>query len=147
MDVLVDTGPLLRLVIRSDPSHFEVRTAIRLLRLRKDKLITLTQNIAEFWNVSTRPIAARGGYGFSVAETARKLQLLERLIEVRPESREAFQEWKRLVVDRSILGVKVYDARIVAAMTHYGITHLLTLNKADFIRYKGITVLEPRDVT
>ncbi len=59
MDILIDTGPLLRLVIRSDPAHAGVRKAIRLLRLRNDRLITLTQNVAEFWNVCTRPITAR----------------------------------------------------------------------------------------
>src|SRR6267143_5035604 len=141
MDVLIDTGLLLRLAIRSDPAHLDVRNAVRSLTLRKDKLITLTQNIAEFWNVCTRSITARGGYGLSVDETARKLRLLERLIEVRPDPHDAFQEWKRLVVDYSVIGVKVFDVRIVAAMKRYGITHLLTLNKADFVQFPGVTVL------
>ena len=44
MDVLVDTGALLRLIIPSDPGHFDARRAIKLLRRRGDKLITLTQN-------------------------------------------------------------------------------------------------------
>ncbi len=63
MDVLIDTGVLLRLVVRRDPAHTEARTAIRTLKSRGDKLITLTQNAAEFWNVCTYPQSARGGYG------------------------------------------------------------------------------------
>lgn len=68
MDVLVDTGVLLRLIITSDPGHFEARRAIKLLRARGDKLVTLTQNAAEFWNVCTRPTSARGGLGLSVGD-------------------------------------------------------------------------------
>jgi predicted nucleic acid-binding protein len=89
---------------------------------------------------------ARGGYSFSVEETARKLRLLERLIEVRPDSQAAFREWKDLVTAHSVMGVKVHDARIVAAMKAYGMTHLLTMNKSDFVRYQGITAMEPCDV-
>jgi len=48
MDVLIDTGVLLRLIIPSDPGHLDARRAIKLLRRRGDKLITLTQNVSEF---------------------------------------------------------------------------------------------------
>jgi predicted nucleic acid-binding protein len=77
MDILVDTGILLRLVIPSDALHSEVRRCIKVLRSRGERLVTLTQNIAEFWNVCTRPVEARGGYGFTVEVTARKIKLIE----------------------------------------------------------------------
>jgi predicted nucleic acid-binding protein len=147
MDILIDTGILLRLVIPSDPLHAEVRRSIKTLRSRGDRLLTLTQNISEFWNVCTRPATARGGYGFTVDETARKVRLIERLILVRPDSEAAYQEWKRLLVAHSVKGTKAYDTRIVAAMTAYGITHLFTLNSNDFKRFQpSITVIEPADV-
>ena len=92
MDVLVDTGVLLRLIIPSDPGHFDARRAIKLLRRRGDKLVTLTQNASEFWNICTRPVSARGGYGLSIEDTARRLRLIERLIQVRPDSDEVFRE-------------------------------------------------------
>src|SRR5215510_1419365 len=113
MDVLVDTGVLLRLMVRSDPSHTEARSAIRILKSRGDMLVALTQNAAEFWNVCTRPKSARGGYGLTVQETAKKLRIVERLIEIRPENQAAFQEWKSLVIAHSVRGAQVYDARIV----------------------------------
>ena len=36
-----------------------------------------------------------------------------------------------------------YDARLVAAMRTHGITRLLTFNGADFVRFPGITILDP----
>jgi predicted nucleic acid-binding protein len=79
MVVLLDSGILLRLVNRADPEHATVRAALRLLKQRGNVLVMATQNVAEFWNVCTRPASARGGYGLSVAETAQRLRLLERL--------------------------------------------------------------------
>ena len=146
MDILVDTGVLLRLVIRSDPAHPEARNAIRILKSRGDRLITLPQNAAEFWNVCTRPPSARRGYNLSIQDTAKKLRLVERLIEIRPASQAAFQEWKRLVVAHSVRGVQVHDARIVATMKVQGINNIVSFNASDFRRYSGITATFPKDV-
>ena len=147
MDILVDTGVLLRLVISADPLNAEVRRAIKVLRARGDRLITLTQNTSEFWNVCTRPPASRGGYGFSVEETARKLKLIERLVSVRADSDTVYEEWKRLLIAHDVKGVKVHDTRIVAAMKVYGMSSLLTFNGEDFKRFaKIITVVAPKNV-
>jgi len=146
MEILVDTGVLLRLVIRTEPAHLEAREAVRTLKARGERLIALTQNAAEFWNVCTRPSTARGGYGLSIQETAKKLRLIERLIEFRPDSLAAFQEWKRLLIAHSVSGVQVHDTRLVAAMNVEGITQILTFNGRDFKRFLGIKVIDPKSV-
>jgi len=146
MLVLLDTGILLRLVNRSDPEHATVRAALRLLKQRGDSLITAPQNIAEFWNVCTRPASARGGYGLSVAETAQRLRLLERLFKVLTETPAAYPVWKQLVVTHGVMGVQVHDARLVALMAAQGVTHILTLNTADFSRYPKTVAQTPNDV-
>jgi predicted nucleic acid-binding protein len=46
----------------------------------------------------------------------------------------------------SVMGVEVHDAKLVASMNVYGITHLLTFNLTDFRRYSGITAVSPSDV-
>jgi predicted nucleic acid-binding protein len=46
----------------------------------------------------------------------------------------------------AVSGMKVYDARLVASMKAYGITHLLTFNADDFRRYQDITGIEPQQV-
>lgn len=146
MEILIDTGVLLRLVIRTDPAYQETRKAVRLLKARGDRIAALTQNAAEFWNVSTRPSTAKGGYGLSIQEAEDKLRILERLVEFRPDSLALFQEWKRLVVTHSVSGVQVYDTRLVAAMNVQGITHIVTYDKDDFKRFQNITALLPSEV-
>ena len=44
------------------------------------------------------------------------------------------------------MGVKVFDARLVAVMNVYGVRSILTYNTADFTRYTGLTILHPSDV-
>ena len=145
MEILIDTGVLLRLVIRSDPAHLQTRQAVRFLKVRGDKLVALTQNAAEFWNVCTRPTAA-GGYGLPIQDTEKKLRILERLVEFRADTLASFQEWKRLVVAHQVSGVEVHDTRLVAAMNVQGITHIVTYNKDDFKRFRNITASLPSEV-
>jgi predicted nucleic acid-binding protein len=141
-----DTGILLRLLDRTDSNHGAIRQALRLLRARGDEPVTSPQNVAEFWAVCTRPMAARGGFGLSVQETERRVRLLERLFRVLPDSSAGYQVWRRLVVQYGVHGVQAHDARVVAWMQTYGITQLLTLNVSDFARYPGITASTPQDI-
>jgi predicted nucleic acid-binding protein len=146
MLVLLDTGILLRLLDRADPQHADIRQALRALRTRGEDLVASPQNVAEFWNVCTRPATARGGFGLSVPETDHRVRLLERLFRVLPDSPAAYPLWRQLVVQHGVQGVQVHDARLVAWMQAYGITHLLTLNASDFTRYPSITAWTPQDV-
>ena len=147
MQILVDTGVLLRAFDRGSAHQQTILLAFRRLRADGHELVTAAQNIAEFWNVSTRPTQARGGYGLSVAIVERRVVLLEKLFVILPFSDRAYQEWRRIVVTHQIMGVAVHDARLVATMTSAGITRLLTLNEVDFRRFSGLVVLTPDGVT
>ena len=144
MNYLVDTNILLRLVDRTHPLHTTVRTAIRGLKQENHTLQIVPQNCAEFWNVMTRPID-RNGLGLIPTDVDRLLHLIERLFPVLPDVPEIYAEWRRLVVTFGVSGVQVHDARLVAAMNVNRITHILTLNTADFIRYasEGIVAVNP----
>lgn len=146
MRFLFDTGILLRLLDRSDPRHADIRLALKRLLLRGDTPVTSAQNIAEFWNVCTRPVSARGGYGLSVAETERRVRLLERLFPVLTETSTTYPVWRSLVSAHGVQGVQVHDARLVALMQAHGITHIVTLNGPDFARYPGVVALHPAAV-
>ena len=146
MQYLVDTGVLLRLFDRSDPVHNSVRQGLQLLRAASHSLAMSSQNIAEFWNVSTRPTSARGGYGQTVTTTERRVQFLERFGTIHLESTASYQAWRRLLVDHSIQGLSVHDSRLVALMETFGIKHIITLNVKDFARYPGIIALLPDDI-
>lgn len=146
MRYLVDSNVLLRLLQRNDPHHSTIRQAVRTLLARGDELCCAPQNIVELWNVSTRPATARGGFGLTTTETDRRVRLIERVFTVLDETPAVYPEWRRLVVSHSVMGVQVHDARIVAVMSVHGVTHLLTLNVADFSRYAGITCFAPDQI-
>src|SRR5438477_3229260 len=128
MRFLLDTGILLRLLDRSDPHHADILQALRRLRLRGDMPVTSAQNMAECWNVCTRPASARGGYGLSVAETERRVRVLERLFPVLTESSGSYSLWRNLLVTHNVQGVQVHDARLVAVMQAEGVGQIMTLN-------------------
>ena len=74
---LTDTNILLRVSHRNDPDYELIRSALRALRASGATLCYTPQNLAEFWNVCTRP-APQNGYGLTVAETNRRAELIER---------------------------------------------------------------------
>jgi predicted nucleic acid-binding protein len=141
MSVLVDTNVLLR---RTQPSHQSHTAAIesvaRLLAADEPVYFTL-QNISEFWNVVTRPIV-NNGLGLSVAVALGEVEKIERVLTFLPDAPAMYGEWKRLVVQHSVLGTKVHDARLVAAMNIHGVRRILTFDSGDFVRY-GVEVVHP----
>lgn len=146
MLILVDTNILLRLEITVDPKHAEVDSAISILRAAGHDFAMAAQGAAEFWNVCTRPVAARGGFGRTIAETDSFVTHLEAGFWVQFESLLSYRIWRRLVVTHAVQGVQVHDARIAALMLANGISHILTYNGRDFTRFPGISALSPADV-
>jgi predicted nucleic acid-binding protein len=139
---LVDTNILLRITRRSDPQHKIVDAALARLAGEGTTLYYTHQNIAEFWNAMTRPVD-RNGLGLSVAETDREVHAIEAGMSLLPDNEAVYREWRRLVVRHNVSGVQVHDARLAAAMFVHGVSHILTLNVADFSRFDGLTALHP----
>ena len=106
MSYLLDTGVLLRLVDDKDAQHPLIRAAVRELIRRAEDLVITTQNIAEFCNVATRPVA-NNGLGLSPASA---VELLTRDIEpissVLPEKGTLAAQFKRLLAQYSVVGNK-----------------------------------------
>jgi predicted nucleic acid-binding protein len=67
MRVLVDTNILLRSAQPTHPLCSEATSAVSKLLRQEDAVFFCSQNIAEFWNVATRP-AEVNGPGFSHEE-------------------------------------------------------------------------------
>ena len=143
MDILADTGILLRFMEPNDPLCLLVQDAVKVLRGRGDRIVFALQNAAEFWNVSTRPVTARGGMGLSIAETDRRLTVIETTFPTLHDLKLTFGIWRKLIVAHSVKGKQVHDARLVALMKTNGIAHILTLNGGDFTRYPGIVAIDP----
>ena len=142
---LVDTNILLRISRRSDPQYKLVDSALAKLALAGTTLHFTHQNIAELWNAMTRPVN-RNGFGLTVTEAEREVRVIESGMSLLSDSEAVYREWRRIVVQHGVSGVQVHDARLVAAMNVHGVSHILTLNVADFDRYSGITVAHPSAV-
>jgi predicted nucleic acid-binding protein len=146
MPYLFDTNIFLPLTNTADPTHTLAVGALRALRRRREMLCFTPQVLAEFWSVCTRPPSARGGFDLLPSEAERRTRLIERYFRLLPDSVTTYQEWRQLLVRHTVAGVKVHDARLIASMKVYGITHLLTFNAEDFTRYPDITVVTPQHV-
>ena len=139
--MLVDTNILLRRTQPTHPSHaVAVESVVRLLAADEPVYFTL-QNISEFWNVVTRPVI-NNGLGFSVATALAEVEKIERFLSLLPDTPAIYEEWKRLVTQYGVIGSKVHDARLVAAMLVHRVRRILTFNTDDFIRYR-VEVLHP----
>ena len=127
------------------PTHplcAQATQAVSKLIRQKDAVFFCSQNIAEFWNVATRP-ADLNGLGLSREEVLQEVSSIERLLTLLPDIPAIYPAWKEIVADNKVQGVKVYDARLVAIMTVYAVESILTFNTADFKRYSNITALHP----
>jgi predicted nucleic acid-binding protein len=142
---LVDTNILLRIARRFDPQHEIVDAALARLAEQGTTLCFTHQNIAELWNAMTRPVA-RNGLGLSAIETERQVRAIEAGMSLLPDSAAVYQEWRRIVVQHNVCGVQVHDARLAAAMYVHAVSHILTLNVADFSRFDGLTAVHPESV-
>jgi predicted nucleic acid-binding protein len=141
---LVDTNILLRISRQADPQHLLIGASLKALKKQGCEFYYALQNIAEFWNVCTRP-TEKNGYGLSTAETSERVESIERTMTLLPDSGHVYSVWRRLVVDHNVRGVQVHDAHLVATMLAYDVSHILTLNQADFLRYPGVAALHPSD--
>jgi predicted nucleic acid-binding protein len=142
MRVLIDTNILLR---SAQPNHplcsLATRAVSKLIR-QNDAVFFCPQNIAEFWNVASRP-ATLNGLALSHEEVLQEVSSVERLLTMLPDIPAIYAAWKEIVRDHKVQGVKVYDARLVATMSVYAVESILTFNVADFKRYGAITALHP----
>jgi predicted nucleic acid-binding protein len=145
MAYLLDTGVLLRLFDQSAPERGDVLAAIRKLLGNREPLYAAVQNLAEFWNVTTRPRAVNG-LGETPATAGKRLVVIERLMQIVTESEVSYVTWKRLVKDHAVVGVLVHDTRLVSVMAAEGISHLVTFNKRDFRRFGQITAITPGEL-
>ena len=143
---LLDSNILLRISKNDDPQQPIIADALKALIGQGVRLCYTSQTVAEFWNASTRP-ADKNGFGLTVAETDRLARVIERDFELLPDSRETHERWRALLVQHSIRGVHVNDARLAASMYVHAVNQLLTMNVRDFQRFIGLRVTHPSQVT
>jgi predicted nucleic acid-binding protein len=139
---LLDTGIVLRDSNTQDAQHSLVTRSIGILLSSGWELCIVPQCIYEFWSVATRP-AAVNGLGFAPPDARGRSESLLAAFTLLPDPPDLVHRWLELCERYGVSGRQAHDARLVAAMLAHGVTHILTLNGADFRRYAELTVLEP----
>jgi predicted nucleic acid-binding protein len=94
MRVLVDTNILLRSARPTHPLCSQATYAVSKLLRQKDAVFFCSQNIAESWNVATRP-AEVNGLGLSHAEALEEVASIETLLTLLPDTPAIYPVWKR----------------------------------------------------
>lgn len=145
VNYLLDTNILLRMSDSTSPLNLLAgQVAARLLQQQNQLYIT-GQNIIEFWVVATRPTEVNG-LGWAVERTRSEIQQILNQFPILEETPQIFPYWLQLVTQYQLQGKRVHDARLVAVMLAYNVTHLLTFNPDDFRRIEEITVVSPESV-
>jgi predicted nucleic acid-binding protein len=144
---LLDTNVVLRYAQRDHSLNPITQHAIATLKQQGYEFRIAPQNCIEFWNVATRPLT-RNGFGLTLADADLLLSVIEQIFPLLPDMPGVYSAWRKLVVQFGVSGVQVHDARLVAIMQVYQITHILSFNTADFLRYRSIsiTVIDPATV-
>lgn len=106
MRVLVDTNILLRSAQPNHPLSSQATQAVSKLIRQEDAVFLCSQNIAEFWNVATRP-TDRNGLGMSPEEALREVSNIEKSLTLLPDVPAIYSVWKLIVAGHRVLGVKV----------------------------------------
>jgi len=140
--ILVDTNVLLRSVQPVHPMHAVALQAIRLILQSGEPTYVAIQNMAEFWNALTRPLAYNG-LGFSVDQARKELERMETFFQVLNEDENSYEIWKRLVVEHQVSGAQVHDARLAAVMQANSVERILTFNVSDFRRFTSVIAVHP----
>lgn len=94
----------------------------------------------------TRPVSSNG-FGLSIAESDQEVRAIETGMSLLSDNATVYREWRRIVLRYGVSGVQVHDARLAAAMYVHGISHILTMNEADFKRFSGLVPLHPSRVS
>jgi predicted nucleic acid-binding protein len=142
---LLDTNVLLRITRRADPEHSIAYAAVTRLAEAGTVLFYTHQNIAELWNVMTRPIS-RNGLGLTSVEAESEVQAIENGMSFLPENEATYREWRRLILLYDVSGVQVHDARLAATMLVHGLRSIVTFNTGDFNRYIGLAAMHPSTI-
>ena len=145
MKVMSDTNIVLRLHNEDSPQHKICVEAVRQLQEEGQELCFCAQVMIEYWNVATRP-ANVNGFGQTPTDAAADIAQLRESFAILPEPPDMAERWLAMVTRYNVRGKEVHDARLATLMLAHGVTHLLTLNGADFARFEGIVCIHPSNL-
>lgn len=138
--VFVDTNVLVYANARYAPLHEEARTALNNLWNDGIEIWISRQVLREYLAILSRPQTFTRAV--SPRTLAQHVVYFQTRFQVAESGPGVTERLIQLMTEVKVGGKQVHDANIVATMQTYGLTHLLTHNTADFLRYQpSITVI------
>ncbi|MEW6238620.1 MAG: type II toxin-antitoxin system VapC family toxin [Candidatus Omnitrophota bacterium] len=139
--LFIDTNILIYATNESSPWRHSAANALMELRRKGIELIVSPQIIREYLCVVTRSASCSKNILFSqILENLNRIQKEFVLVE---ENRHVVDCLVDIVRNVSVAGKQIHDANIVATMITHGVSHLLTRNTADFIRFSQYIHIAP----
>ena len=145
MKILLDTNMILRLEDTGHVQHTLARSAVDWIDANGHDAVIVPQVMYEYWVVATRPVE-HNGLGLSTEKTSQAVNEWGTVFQLLRDEPGIFGQWHDLVTIHDVKGKSAHDARLVAAMKRHGLTHIVTFNKADFVRFGEIQVFTPAEV-
>jgi hypothetical protein len=102
---------LLRLAQRQQADYATIRDATETLWSAGETLCYTPQKLGEFWNVCTRPVATNG-FGLTATEANSNAIAIESAFTLLRYNEHVHEEWRKVVLNYSVIGVRVHDARL-----------------------------------
>lgn len=138
--VFIDTNVLVYAKLTSAPFHDDARRSLSTLQTSRRDLWINRQVLREYLAVVTRQTFAMP---IPAMQAVSDIQLFEQIFNVADETAATTARLLPLLETIPIGGKQVHDANIVATMLVYGISHLLTHNVADFLRFSHLITVLP----
>lgn len=129
-----------------DVDHQHVSAVLIEMHRRGESVCITPQNLIEFRNVATRPLAVNG-FGMTASAADQLGSDFERTFQLLPDIPAIFPAWRDIVAKGSVIGKQVHDARLVAVCHVHQIENMLTFNVGHFTRLATLvprlTILDP----
>jgi len=138
---VVDTNLLVYSTVSGNPWFEESHRWLTALQEQEILLCVTTQILREYLVVLTRGNVFETN--FTVEEAVSELEALLPSVIVLEETTDSARRLRDIVRRYQVRGKQIHDANIVATMLNFGVTRLATFNRADFERYKEISLETP----
>lgn len=134
--VMLDTNVLLAATDEGRAEHRDALTVVNDWAARHASLYVSGQVLREYLCVATRP-AERNGLGLSTPDALGNVRAIRERTTLLAEDGKVTDRLLALLADVRCGGRQVHDANLVATMLVYRVDTVVTMNLADFARFKG----------
>lgn len=138
--VLLDSNILIYAYNKSSRFHKQALVLLKDIADKKVKGAITPQNLLEFYSISTDP--KRVEKAVSPQACSKVMKDLRQYFEVIYPNIDSLNKLLLLIDKYKLRGARIFDAYLVATCISNGITNILTVNKADFVNFSEIKVID-----